>query len=202
MIKVSDQLISVLKKGGIAVIPTDTLYGVVASVWNKKGVARLYRMRRKKKRKPFIILLGDIGQLERFASSLTLFHKSILKRVWPGKVSAILPCERKEFDYLHLGTASLAFRLPDSRSLIAILKETGPLLAPSANLEGKPPATTIAEAKKYFGDSVDLYVSAGKMRGSPSTLISLEGETIRILREGAVTRKTLARKLPEKIIHK
>ena len=103
-------------------------------------------------------------------------------------MSVVLPCPAKEFSYLHLGTKTLAFRLPKSAKLQALLKKTGPLVAPSANPEGKKPAETIAEAKDYFGDKVGMYVSASKRYfGKPSTLLSFVGKRPKVLREGAVT---------------
>ncbi len=183
----SSNIVSVLKRGGLGVIPTDTLYGVVASAQNKKAVARLYHLRRKTEGKPFIILISSVSELVDFGVTLSLFEKEILKKVWPGKVSVVFPCPQKKFSYLHLGTQSLAFRFPRASKLISLLKKTGPLLAPSANPEGKPPATTITEAKNYFGSAVDFYVSAGKKReGKPSTLISFPEGKLKILRQGSV----------------
>lgn len=90
-------------------------------------------------------------------------------------------------EYLHRGTFSLALRLPKDENLIKILKKTGPLVAPSANIAGKEPAKTFAEAKKYFGEKVDFYVDKGKLKSTHSTLIKLNKEgKIEILRQGAI----------------
>lgn len=189
----SSKVVSILKNGGIAVIPTDTIYGIVTKASIRKAVARLYALRRetlvhhKDGAKPFIVLIDTIARLTDFGVVLTLPQKASLLRVWPGKVSVVLPCSSKKFAYLHLGTKTLAFRIPRSKPLQSLLKKTGPLLAPSANPEGEKPATTIAEAKNYFGTAVDVYISAGKkISGKPSTLVSLLSETPRILRQGAV----------------
>lgn len=183
---------SILKHGGLAVIPTDTIYGIVARASIRQAVARLYALRRpmragKTARKPFIILIGGILQLREFDVQLTPQQKAFLKKVWPGKVSVVLLCPSKKFSYLHLGTNTLAFRLPKSPKLQTLLAKTGPLVAPSANPEGKKPAQTIAEAKKYFGEKVDIYVNADKTySGKPSTLVSLLEKEPRVLREGGV----------------
>ncbi len=196
----SANIVSVLLRGGLVVIPTDTLSGVVASARNQKAVARLYRLRRKAKGKPFIILVSSVSELADFGVTLSAFEKEMLKEVWPGKISGVFPCPHRKFSYLHLGTQSLAFRFPRTPKLIALLKKTGPLLAPSANPEGKPPATTLAEAKSYFGSAVDFYVNAGKKKaGKPSTLISFQNGQVQILREGAVAvKKQRKRRHPHK----
>ena len=180
----SAHLTSILKHGGIAVIPTDTLYGIVARALDKKVVQRLYRIRRKTPKKPFIILISSREDLTAFGVKPNAAASGFLRCVWPGKVSVILHCTGKKYSYLHLGTKTLAFRLPQSRKLRALLKKTGPLVAPSANEEGKPPARTIVEARKYFGNRVDLYVN-GRTTRAPSTLVSLLSGTPQVIRAGA-----------------
>lgn len=182
----SSRLISVLTQGGIAVIPTDTIYGIVARASDRKALALLYRLRRQTARKPFIILIDRVARLREFGIHTTLAQRLFLKKAWPGKVSVVLSCKAKKFSYLHLGTGTLAFRLPRLKKLRALLKKTGPLVAPSANVEGRKPAGTVKEAKKYFGNHVDTYVSTGRLQGKPSTIISLLGSSLRVLREGAV----------------
>ncbi len=180
------KIIPILQRSGIAVIPTDTIYGIVTRACDRKAVMRLYRLRRQTARKPFIILIDHIARLREFGIHTTLVQKQFLEKVWPGKVSVVLPCKAKKFAYLHLGTGTLAFRLPHSRRLQALLKKTGPLVAPSANPEGGKPAETITEAKNYFGSRVDAYVGAGRLQGKPSTIISLLGSFPKVLRKGAV----------------
>lgn len=178
--------ISILKNGGVGVLPTDTLYGVVVSAMIKNAVARLYSLRRKTRSKPFIILVSDTSMLRRFGVQLGDAERLFLKKVWPGPVSVILTVHSNRFAYLHHGTNTLAFRLPAQNDLRAFLKKTGPLLAPSANPEGLSPATTIREAKAYFGDEVDFYVAAKRrLSGSPSTIVSFKGGSVRVLRKGA-----------------
>jgi len=114
-----------------------------------------------------------------------------LNEYWPGPVSIILPCESDKFAYLHRGTNSLAFRLPAKPELIETLKQTGPLVAPSANPEGMPPAKTIRKAKAYFGDAADFYYDKGKLTSLPSTLIAVSEGAITVKRRGAVRIKKM-----------
>lgn len=169
---------------------TDTVYGIVTRAHDKKAVERLYRIRRKTPKKPFIILVDSVTRLKEFGVRATPEQITFLKKVWPGKVSVILPCPSERFSYLHLGTRALAFRLPRSKKLQSLIREVGPLVAPSANLEGEKPAQSIQEAKAYFGETVALYVSsARKADNIPSTLVSLLGTEPKVLREGGVTVK-------------
>lgn len=181
----SARLAEILAKGGLAVIPTDTVYGIAASARNRSAVARLYTLRRQTPRKPFIILIPHLRALREFGISPTSAERRLLKKFWPGKVTVVLSCSAKRFSYLHLGKKSLAFRVPHSRRLCALLEKTGPLVAPSANPEGKRPAETAREARRYFGAAVDLYVSGRRLSGAPSTVVSFLGAAPKVIRAGA-----------------
>jgi len=169
-----EELIEILKKGGIGVLPTDTIYGLVGSAFSKKAVERIYEVKERKKDKPFIILISSFKDLRIFGVELPREAFTLLKKIWPGRVSVIFPLKSKKFFYLHRGKNSLAFRLPKDRWLRNILKKIGLLVAPSANLEGEPPAETIKEAKKYFGNNVDFYFNKGKIKGRPSTILEIK----------------------------
>ncbi|MDP3974269.1 MAG: L-threonylcarbamoyladenylate synthase [Candidatus Daviesbacteria bacterium] len=175
-----------LKNGGIWVIPTDTIYGIVGSALNSKTVEGIYQLRKRSLDKPFIILISSIKDLEMFGIKLTQHQRDFLQSHWPNPLSVILPISSKNFEYLHRGTESLAFRMPKDEKLTELLKQTGPLVAPSANFEGRKPSQTLAEAKKYFGNRVDYYHDSGRISAKPSTLIKLEKNgKFKILREGS-----------------
>ena len=176
-------VLKLLKQDKVGVLPTDTLYGLVGRALDKKSVARIYKVRRRNSKKPLIILISSLANLKLFGIKLGKPQQKFFKKIWPGPVSVILPCHSKKFSYLHRNTNSLAFRLPKPKWLRQLLIKTGPLVAPSANLEGRPPAKTIKEAKKYFKNRVDFYLDAGKLAGAPSTLISLKGGKITIIRK-------------------
>ena len=175
--------VQVLKSGGVGVLLTDTLYGLVGSAHNKKTVGRIYRIKGRNNKKPLIILISAIEDLKLFGIEHDGKTEKILKKFWPGPVSIIMPCAKKRFEYLHRGTQTLAFRLPAKKTLVKILKHTGPLVAPSANPEGLPPASTIQEAKKYFGDKVDFYGRGGVPKTKPSKIITIIDNKVQIVRK-------------------
>jgi L-threonylcarbamoyladenylate synthase len=182
----SPSLVKIIRSGGIGVLPTDTLYGIVCSAKSRKCVEHVYALRERNLRKPSIILISDIKDLKYFSVKADKKTQEILRRLWPGKVSVILPCTSKKCNYLHRGTKSLAFRLPEKKDLVNLIKKTGPLIAPSANLEGLLPATTIKEARDYFEDGVDFYVSGGKLESLPSTIVEIKKGKLSVKRQGAV----------------
>lgn len=180
-----DQIIDLLKMGGVGVMPTDTIYGIVGSALIPETVEEIYTLRKREKDKPFIILISSIGDLKKFDITVTAEQKDFLKEVWPNPVSVILPCPKEKFTFLHRGKKSLAFRLPKDKILLALLEKVGPLVAPSANITKEKPADTITEAKKYFGEKIDFYVDKGKLKSKPSTVIQLyEDGSKLVLRKG------------------
>ncbi|MFZ3054957.1 MAG: L-threonylcarbamoyladenylate synthase [Minisyncoccales bacterium] len=176
--KIARQTGKEIKEGKIGVIPTDTIYGIVCSAFDKKNVEKIYELRKRDLKKPMIVLISSLKDLELFNIKI---DKKTADKYWPGKTSIILPV--KKFEYLHRGKKSLAFRLPKDENLIQILKVSGPIIAPSANIEGKEPATTIDEAKKYFGENVNFYLNFGKLKSKPSKIISLIEGKVEVIRK-------------------
>jgi L-threonylcarbamoyladenylate synthase len=172
-----------LKEGAIGVIPTDTIYGICASAFNRKSVEKVYKLRKRNPNKPCIILISSFDDLKEFNVRLNSWQRKILEKLWPGKVSVILSCRDTKFNYLHRGTNSLSFRLPKDKLILNILKISGPIIAPSANWEGYEPAKNIKSAKRYFGNKV-FYLDRGNLISKSSTLIDLRKKKLKILREG------------------
>lgn len=168
MNQVYAKAIEVLSEGGVAVIPTDTIYGVVARALDSQAVERVYTVRERNTKKPCIVLISNIEEVRTFGVVLTDTDITALSKYWPGANSIIFEGISDLYEYLHKGGGSLAFRVPDTELLRGVLELTGPLIAPSANTEGLPPATTAEEAKKYFGDAIDYYLDGGIITAEPS----------------------------------
>jgi tRNA threonylcarbamoyl adenosine modification protein (Sua5/YciO/YrdC/YwlC family) len=170
--------------GVIGVIPTDTIYGVVARADDEAAVERLYKLKRREN-KPGTLIAANIEQLE--SLGLKRRYLTAVEQYWPGAISVIIPCADPALAYLHRGKMSLAVRLPDDKDLRELLMQTGPLATSSANQPGEPPANTIEEAKKYFADHVDFYADGGDLSANQSsTIIRIVDDAIEIIREGAV----------------
>ncbi len=173
----------VILSGGFVVAPSDTIYGIYADATNYQAVKRLKRLRRPSGR-PFIVLLPDVSWAGKLGLSLKEFHLRILSL--PG-ITIVL--EKRSPLLYWLGTTTLAVRIPRRGFVIRLLKKIGrPLVAPSANREGEPPAENISRALQYFGDEVGLYVDCGVLKGQPSAVIDSKGK---VLRRGRLSERTL-----------
>ncbi len=192
---ITQQIDELIQKGGIGILPTDTIYGIVGSALNPQVVEKIYKLRKRSLDKPMIILISDLNDLKKFDITLRNKQKEILEKIWPNPISVILACLSEKFEYLHRGKNSLAFRMPKDDSLLKLLKETGPLVVPSANFEGEKPAESIQEAKEYFAERLEFYVDEGILRSKPSTLIQFSDNEVEILREGIVSKEHIKKLL-------
>jgi L-threonylcarbamoyladenylate synthase len=174
---IMEKTATILQNGGVGILATDTLYGLVGSALDARAVERVYRLKRRRPDKPCIVLVADMQDLELFEVAA---HPE-LDRYWPGPVSVVVACLSEQAAHLHRGTQTLALRLPDDEPLRELLRQTGPLIAPSANPEGLPPAQTLAQARDYFGETVDFYVE-GQVSDRPSKLIAISDGEVRVLR--------------------
>lgn len=176
------EAIGLLKNGKVGVMPTDTVYGLVARAEDIDATTLLYKLKHRE-HKPGTLIAANVTQL----LSLGVAKQDIGKvdRWWPGALSAVLVIHGR--DYLHQGLGDLAMRVVADATVRDVLEQTGPLITSSANQPHKPGATTLVEAIEYFGDAVDFYVDGGDLSGkAPSTIVRPIGEGIEILRQGSV----------------
>lgn len=176
-----DEAASRLMSGEIGVLPTDTLYGIVGMATKPAVVEQIYDLRQRERDKALIVLLADAADLGLFKAKIADRAQELFDRVWPGPVSMIVPVLAPEWRHVHRGLDSIAFRVPAKPALRALLKQVGPVVAPSANLAGEAPALTVDEAYAYFGDKV-FYLDEGRVEGAPSALVDIRLDPPQVLR--------------------
>lgn len=171
--QINSDVVDCLVLGGVVVLRTDTLYGVVAQAANRSAVQRVYDIKQRDDGKPSIVLVASYDQL---FDEPSLAHHRLMNMSWPGPVSIIMPSIQAP-DWITRGTKSAAYRMPGNVQLLDLIRTTGPLVVPSANPQGLPPATTVDMAIGYFGDEVDLYVDGGVVASaSPSQLLKIDND--------------------------
>ena len=167
--------VEVLNRGGVAVIPTDTVYGLAARPDFEASVDRLYTIKGRELKKPIALLASGIGAIERFGYPIAGKARELAEKYWPGALTMVIEKE--------------GFRIPDhaeTRELIAACG--GVLRVTSANLSGRRPATDAPQALKDVGLSADYVVDDGVSPGGvPSTVVRVAADgSIEVLREGAI----------------
>lgn len=181
----------ILKNKGIVVLPTDTVYGIMTSVFNFEGQKQIYKLKNRASRKPLILMSDNIKTLKRFV----VFPKGIDKIVmefWPGQLTLILPTTELG-KMLTGGRDNLGVRIPDCKILLDIMaKYDIPLMTTSANVSGKVSAKTAETAIQYFDGKIDLIVDGGKCEFSfESTIIDMVKFPYVVIRKGCLDCKKL-----------
>jgi L-threonylcarbamoyladenylate synthase len=183
-----DDVVDALQTGGVVVLPTDTVYGLVALAADASATARIFTLKQRTEGVPLAVLCASTAQ----ALSLTAHPDdpavlSVAARWWPGPLTLVLP--RRPGLELHLGepASTIGLRVPDDDLLQAVAERIGPLAATSANRHGEPVATTAEEARRAFGDDVARVVDGGRLTERSSTVIDATSEPWRVLREGPIS---------------
>lgn len=177
------ELEKLLRSGGVGLLPTDTIYGLSCLALDVKAVERLCELKKRDKKKPFIILISGSRMLDRLSIRVGLAQ--IVAPFWPGAVSVVFPAPNAP-DWLHRGTGALAVRWPDHNELNRLIDKVGPIISTSANLQGQPAVRTAEAAQRLFGTSLDFYVDTGKLYNPPSTLAIIKKGKLQVVRQGAV----------------
>lgn len=159
--KVAEQI----KYGAVGILPTDTIYGVAASVFSPASIERIYEAKGRELSKPFIILISNVDQLKDLGIRVELSNG--LKAYWPGPISVIFPAD-DTLAYIHRDTNSLAVRLPDAAHLRQLIEVTGPIVATSANKSGEEYISDMKLIKSKL-PSLDFYLD-GTVGDTPSRL--------------------------------
>ena len=176
----------ILKNKGIVVLPTDTVYGIMTSVFNFDGQKQIYKLKNRAQKKPLILMSDKIETLKKFV----VFPKDIDKIVmefWPGQLTLILPTT--ELGKMSIGGRdNLGVRIPNCKILLDIMaKYDVPLMTTSANISGKDSAKTAETAIEYFNNKIDLIVDAGKCEFSfESTVIDMVKFPYVVIRKGCL----------------
>lgn len=168
--EVLDELAEILKAGGVALLPTDTIYGLHAVATNDQAIARIVAMKGRADDKPFVIIASSVEQLRLLGAIVP----ELLDGIWPAPLTAILAC----------GAKTIAARIPDLGWLRALLARTGPLVSTSANGAGEPPVTSPEALPRDMEEALDAVLDQGPREGKPSTIVDFTASEPRLIREG------------------
>ena len=185
---------TILRKGGLVVFPTDTVYGVGAYALLPEAIEAIYRAKLRPRDKAIPLLLSHISEINGVARNIPDIAWAIAERFWPGGLTLVLWKASHLPDILCAGGESIAVRVPDHPVALALIAALdGPLAATSANLSGDAPAITAEEAAAVLGGQVAMILDGGKApMGVASTVLDLTVSPPRILRQGAIAADMLA----------
>jgi L-threonylcarbamoyladenylate synthase len=186
----------ILAKGGLVVLPTETVYGLAGLANNSAAINRIYDIKKRPRSKPLSAVIFSKKQARQLGE-ISPLAQQLIDKFWPGPLTLVLPLKANASidDGALSGNKTVGIRFPDIAWVEAFEKAglTDPLVLPSANTSGEPAPTTAAAARADIGDKVDLIIEAGLCQtGVESTIISVNNEDAKLLRIGAIAPEELA----------
>ncbi len=178
-----EQALRVLKRGGLVIFPTETVYGLGASIRFPETIRKIYRMKKRSRKKPLVLLIGFKKDTRKFTDRLSNEVKTLIRNFWPGPLTLVLPSKRYK---------TIALRIPDHRIALRLTRGAGPLAVTSANLSGGRENVTLTGVENKLLKEADLSIDGGKAPlGRVSTVVDVTKHPFKVIREGYIKEKEL-----------
>lgn len=192
-----EQARDVVATGGLVVLPTDTVYGLGADAFDADAVAALLAAKGRGRAMPPPVLVSSPDLLDVLGIDVPDAARALAEAFWPGALTLIVRAQPSLTWDLGETAGTVALRMPDEETALALLRLTGPLAVSSANRTGQAAATTAQEAREQLGGRVAVYLDGGPARGGvPSTIVSAVGDSLSVVRAGAITASELGAVVP------
>ncbi len=176
--------VEILQKGGLVIYPTDTVYGIGCSLFNKKGIERIYEIRRNNKKQPLSFICADLKEISRYAKVSDFAYKT-MKRLLPGPYTFILEASRTVPKIILPKRPAVGIRVPDNSICLTMVGELGePVINSSVKNEQGEYIGDPREIEEKFRRRVDLVIDGGILSSEPSSVISLVEDEIEVVRTG------------------
>jgi tRNA threonylcarbamoyl adenosine modification protein (Sua5/YciO/YrdC/YwlC family) len=170
--------------GGVALFPADTVYGLATEPDSREGVERLYALKGRDRKKPFAFLCPDLSDVARYGR-VSNFAYRIMRQLTPGPFTFILEATREVPDMMMTRQKQVGIRVPDAPFARALAKELGrPIVTTSATDSEGSVLVDAREIKEKLGHGLDLILDGGVRQNEASTVISLVGDQIEVVRQG------------------
>ena len=188
-----DEAAEILQNGGVAAVPTETVYGLAANGLDETAVLKIFAAKGRPENKPISLFVPDMKAAESFCRNIPDAAYKLAEKFWPGPLTMILWRRENVPDVITAGGGTVGVRVPDNALTLALLEKTGlPLTGTSANLSGEESAMSGEEALQIFSGKIDGVVDGGACTGGvPSTIVDMTCEPPRVLRQGGIPREEL-----------
>ena len=180
------KIIQNLKDGNLVIIPTDTVYGISCDALNREAVEKVF-IAKKRENKPLLILVSSIDMLKDYVSEINDLEKKLLDRFSPGMLTILFKKNNNIFDEITCGSEYIGIRIPDNTLLLDVINELGnPIVSTSANISGEEVITNVNMINDELKKHISYIYDDGEKTNISSTLVKVENNKIKILREGVL----------------
>jgi tRNA threonylcarbamoyl adenosine modification protein (Sua5/YciO/YrdC/YwlC family) len=191
-----------VRRGEVVVLPTDTVYGVGADAFAPDAVAAVLAAKGRGREAPPPVLVPNARTVDGLATAVPGYARDLITAFWPGPLTLVLLAQSSLMWDLGDTNGTVALRMPQDETALALLEAVGPMAVTSANLTGQPPATTVVAAAAELGAAVSVYLDGGPTAGSdPSTILDCTGDAPVVLRHGAIGAERLREVLGDVELH-
>lgn len=193
-ISCTDELVGIMRGGGLVAVPTETVYGLAGNGLDEKAVAEIYEVKGRPEVKPLSLMVHDAASMERYCENVPPQAYTLAKKFWPGPLTIVMKAKPCVPEIVRAGGETVGLRCPDHPLTLELLEKSGvPFAAPSANPSGEPSPKNADSVLKYFDGKIDAVLDGGECGiGCESTLIDLSRTPYRILRQGALPADEIA----------
>ena len=193
-ISCTDELVGIMRGGGLVAVPTETVYGLAGNGLDEKAVAEIYEVKGRPEVKPLSLMVHDAALMERYCENVPPQAYTLAKKFWPGPLTIVMKAKPCVPEIVRAGGETVGLRCPDHPLTLELLEKSGvPFAAPSANPSGEPSPKNADSVLKYFDGRIDAVLDGGECGiGCESTLIDLSRTPYRILRQGALPADEIA----------
>ncbi|MEN6349694.1 MAG: L-threonylcarbamoyladenylate synthase, partial [Syntrophomonas sp.] len=198
--EIIDQAAQFIKNRELVAFPTETVYGLGAGAFSPSAVEKIFLAKGRPAANPLLVHVSNLEQVGEIAREITPPARILMDNFWPGPLSIILPARDNVPEIVRGGKDSVGLRMPDHPVALALIEQTGPLAAPSANLSGRPSPLSAEHVKTDLDGRIAAVLDAGATGlGVESTILDLSGGPFRVLRRGGVAVEELEKAIDEKI---
>ena len=185
--------VAALRRGEVIVFPAETLYGLGADALDGSAVEKVFQIKGRDAHNPFPVLISERAMLERLIAFVPAPAEKLMRRFWPGPLTLVLPARRDIPRPLVNSTGGVGVRISSQLIATQIVQMLGrPITATSANPSGDPGARTIAQARAYFAGKIEIFVDGGELTSpTASTVAAVTGNSVKIIRPGAIAKSEL-----------
>jgi L-threonylcarbamoyladenylate synthase len=191
--KILARAAEILAGGGIIAYPTETFYGLGADAINEKAIEKIFTVKGRNFNNPISLIIGQADDIYPLVQDVPQTAKKLMAAFWPGALTIVFLAANNVSTLLTAGSGKIGLRVsshPIAHAIVQKLKK--PLTATSANLSGFPECSRASEVAEQIGDKIDAVVDWGQTQGDKtSTIIDVTCDPPVILREGAISRKTI-----------
>lgn len=183
----NEEAIKILRSGGVVIFPTDTAFGIGCLMVLGASVKRVYKIRNRPKEKSVPVLFSSIKMVKKFVKPFSKEVASLIKKSWPGGLTIILECKTSKVpSAVRAGGDTIGVRIPNHKTLLSIIRQTGPIIAPSANFAGEATPYFYSNINNKLVSEVDLVIKGRTSVKISSTVIDCTKKPFKIIRKGAV----------------